>query len=170
MAHMSELGSDTPSVVMHDPPPAAAEDNLELINTEIASSLARQAGSSQRLDTKAVLLVGYAGAAASFLATQQHRQPVLAALAWASYGLSAGSGIWAYAVRLYQDVPEPRHLFNTYLGKTRAGTLTALAATRVSAFESNADKHSRKVRLWWISLSCLAVGLILTIAALAGAY
>jgi len=35
MAHMSELGSDTHSVVMHDPPPAAAEDNLELINTEI---------------------------------------------------------------------------------------------------------------------------------------
>lgn len=57
--------------------------------------------------------VGYAAAASSFLATR-HAQPVLAALAYAAYGLAAGFGIWAYAVRLYQDVPEPRQLFNGY--------------------------------------------------------
>lgn len=67
---------------------------LELINSEITASMARQADASQRLDTKAVLLVGYAGAAASFLATR-HAQPVLAALAYAAYGACAGAGIWA---------------------------------------------------------------------------
>ena len=66
-------------------------DARELINSEI-TSLARQAGSGQRLDTKAVLLVRYAGAAASFLATR-HVQPILAALAYAAYGLCVTTGI-----------------------------------------------------------------------------
>jgi hypothetical protein len=57
---------------------------LELINAEITASIARQASSGRNLDTKAVLLIGYAGAAASFLATR-HVQPVLAALAYAAY-------------------------------------------------------------------------------------
>jgi len=67
-------------------------DALELINSEITASLARQAGSGQRLDTKAVLLVRYAGAAASFLATR-HVQPILAALVYAPYGLCVTTGI-----------------------------------------------------------------------------
>jgi hypothetical protein len=142
---------------------------LELINSEITASLARQAGSGQRLDTKPVLLIGYAGAAASFLATR-HAQPVLAAFAYAAYAASAAAGIWGYAVRLYQDVPEPRRLFAEYLIKTRAQTLAALAATRVSAFEENVPKHGRKARLWWISFGSLGIGMVLTLLAITGTY
>lgn len=142
---------------------------LELINSEITASLARQAGASQRLDTKAVLIVGYAGFAASFMATQ-HPRLVLAAVAYGAYAAAAGLGIWAYAVRIYQDVPEPRRLLTGYLSKPRAQVLAVLAATRVTAFEANARKHTRKVRLWWISLSCLGIGTTLMIAALASTY
>jgi hypothetical protein len=140
-------------------------DALELLNSEISASLGRQAGSGQRLDAKTVLLVGYAGAAASFLATR-HAQHLLAALAYAGYGICAATGIWAYAVRIYQDVPEPRRLFTEYLPKTRAQTLAALAATRVRAFEDNAPKHARKARLWWISLGSLLIGMTLMLVAL----
>jgi hypothetical protein len=150
-------------------PLEADEATLELINSEIAAGLARQGSSSQRLDTKAMLLVGYAGAAASFLATQ-HPRHVLALVAYAAFAASAASGIWAYALRLYQDVPEPRRLFTGYLSAPRAQALAALAATRVEAFESNTETHARKVRLWWISLASLAIGTALMIAALASTY
>lgn len=144
-------------------------DALELLNTEITASLARQAGSGQRLDTKAVLLVGYAGAAASFLATR-HAQPVLAGLAYAAFAVCAATGIWAYAVRIYQDVPQPRRLFTDYLLRTKVQTLAALAATRVQAFENNAPKQRQKARRWWISLASLAIGMTLMLLALTSTY
>jgi multidrug transporter EmrE-like cation transporter len=142
---------------------------LELINSEITASLARQAGSGQRLDTKTVLLVGYVGAAASLLATR-HAQPILAGIAYAAFAACAAAGIWAYAVRIYQDVPEPRRLFTDYLPKTKTQTLAALAATRVQAFEKNVPKHGRKARLWWISLGSLAIGMTLMLLALTSPY
>jgi multidrug transporter EmrE-like cation transporter len=142
---------------------------LELINAEITASIARQASSGRNLDTKAVLLIGYAGAAASFLATRSS-QHVLAAVAYAAYAAAAGTGIWSAAVRVYQDVPEPRRLFTEYLARSRAETLAALAATRVDAFESNSRKQARKATGWWISLGCLAVGMILMILAVSSAY
>lgn len=144
-------------------------DALQLINSEITASLARQAGSGQRLDTKAVLLVGYAGAAASFLATR-HAQPILAGLAYAAYAACVATGIWAYAVRVYQDVPEPRQLFTAYLHKSKAQTLAALAATKVGAFEKNSPKHARKALRWWISLACLIIGMTLMLLALTSPY
>jgi hypothetical protein len=142
---------------------------LELINAEITASIARQASSGRNLDTKAVLLIGYAGAAASFLATR-HAQLLLAAFAYAAYATAAATGIWAAAVRVYQDVPEPRRLFTEYLTRSRAETLAALAASRVDAFESNTRKQARKATGWWISLGCLTAGVIFMILAVSGAY
>jgi multidrug transporter EmrE-like cation transporter len=142
---------------------------LELLNSEITASLERQAGSSQRLDTKAVLLVGYAGAAASFLATRR-AQPVLAGFAYATFAVCAAIGIWAYAVRIYQDVPDPRRLFTEYLPRTKAQTLAALAATRVQAFEDNAPKQRQKALRWWISLASLAIGMTLMLFSLTSPY
>jgi hypothetical protein len=142
---------------------------LELINSEITISMARQADAGKQLDTKAVFLVGYAGAASSFLATR-HAQPVLAAVAYVAYAACAVAGIWAYAVRLYQDVPAPSRLFNEYLLRSKAQTLAALAATRADVFESNARKHARKVRRWWTSLGSLAVGMTFMILALVGVH
>jgi len=142
---------------------------LELINAEITASIARQASSGRNLDTKAVLLIGYAGAAASFLATR-HAQPVLAAFAYAAFAAAFAAGIWAAAVREYQDVPEPRRLFTEYLARSRAEALAALAASRVGAFESNTRKQARKARGWWLSLGCLAVGMTLMLFALTSPY
>jgi RsiW-degrading membrane proteinase PrsW (M82 family) len=145
------------------------DDTLELINTEVTASLARLSDSGSSIDTKAAILVGYVAVAASFLATR-HAQPVLAALAYAAYGLSAVFGIWAYAVRLYQDVPDPRQLFNTYYTQPKAQVLAALAATRAEAYETNARKHAGKARRWWICVLSLVVGVVLMLFALTSAY
>jgi hypothetical protein len=144
-------------------------ETLELINAEVTASLARQSDAGGSIDTKAVILVGYAAAVASFLATR-HAEPVLAMLAYAAYGIAAGFGIWAYAVRFYQDVPEPRQLFNGYLSRPKAEVLAALAATRVEVFESNERKHVRKVRRWQISVVSLVVGVALMLLAMTKAY
>lgn len=149
--------------------PGLQADTLELINAEITSSLARQVASGASIDTKAVILVGYAGAASSFLATR-HSQPVLATLAYVAYAAAGGFGIWAYAIRMYQDVPSPRRLFDGYLTRPKPETLAALAATRVAAFENNASKYSQKAQYWLISLLSLAVGTIAMILALTSAY
>jgi len=140
-------------------------ETLELINTEVTASLERQFESGAQIDNKAIILVGYAAVASSFLATR-HAQPVLGGLAYAAYGMAAGFVIWAYAVRLYQDVPESRRLFNSYLTHPKAQVLATLAASRVEAFENNARKQSRKASRWWMSVLSLTIGLILMILAL----
>jgi hypothetical protein len=157
---------------MNDVTPAQLQqhaETLELINNEVITSLSRQSDAGSSIDTKAVILVGYAGAGSAFLATR-HAEPVLAALAYAAYGIAAVFGVWAYAVRLYQDVPEPRQLFNDYLARPKAQALAALAATRVEAFESNNRKHVRKARRWWISVVSLIAGGTLMLLALTSAY
>ena len=141
-------------------------ETLELINAEITASLARQSESGARIDTKAIVVVGYAAAAASFLVTR-HAQPVLAAFTYAAYAAAAGLGIWSYAIRSYEDVPTPRSLFNAYWDRARTDVLAALAAARVPAFETNAVKHGRKARLWLVSLLTLMAGVALMLLSLA---
>jgi hypothetical protein len=144
-------------------------ETLELINNEVTAILAAQYDSAARIDTKAAILVGYAGAAASFLATR-HSRPVIAALAYVAFGAAVGFGIWAYGVYFFEIVPKPRALFNRYRKRTKAEALAALAATRVKVIESNAGKIDQKVKRWWISLGLLTVGMVLMISAIAGAH
>src|SRR5260370_9814981 len=76
-------------VTPKEPEPQA--ETLDLINSEISASLARQSDSGKNIDTEAVVLVGYAVAAAAFLATR-HAQPLLAALAYIAYAAAAPFG------------------------------------------------------------------------------
>jgi hypothetical protein len=145
--------------------PELQPDTLELINSELADRLERQAQTSSQIDTKAALLVGYAAAAGTILATH-HSQPVLTWLALAALAAAATFGVWAYAVGTYQDVPDPRHLFNVYARGPKSDALAALAARRVRAFESNESRHQRKAARWRISLVALLIGVALMFAAL----
>src|SRR5260370_23859260 len=118
-------------VTPKEPEPQA--ETLDLINSEISASLARQSDSGKNIDTKAVVLVGYAVAAAAFLATR-HAQPVLAALAYIAYAAAGSFGIWAYPIPPYHDVPDPRELFNGDFGPPQASGAPALGAKQEEAF------------------------------------
>ena len=144
-------------------------ETLELINNEVTAILAAQYDSAARIDTKAAILVGYAGVAASFLATR-HSRPVVAALAYVAFGAAAGFGIWAYGVYFFETVPKPRTLFNKYRKRPKVEALAALAATRVKVIERNSGKIDQKVKRWWISLGLLIVGMVLMISAIASAH
>lgn len=139
--------------------------NLELINSEITGRLSRQIDSGSRLDTKAVVLAGFAATAAQFLAVR-HPQPLLAGFAFAAYGAAFALAAATFALRTYGDVPEPRGLLDGYVARPKEKTLGALAARRVAIFEENAKKHERKAKLWRWSLVCLSLGLALSVAAI----
>jgi hypothetical protein len=139
-------------------------ETLTLINNELTSRLDRQAGSLANLDNKAVIVIGYALAAATFLATR-HAQPVLATSAYGAFAVAAGFGIMVVAIRNYQDI-EPRPLFTGYASRSRAVTLAAVAAKRVKHFEFNRDRLNRKAWQWWASLSALVIGTVLMVAAI----
>ena len=162
-AHMPTSRVSTQQLTKH-------AENLEVINTEISASLARQSASGDRIDSKSVFLVGYAGAASSFLATRHLQQPLLAGLAFAAFAAAAVLGILAYAVRLHLDVPEPRVLLTKYVTESRTQTLAALAASRVMAFEANSAGHRAKRALWWLSLCSIATGMVLMILSLIRIY
>jgi hypothetical protein len=140
-------------------------ETLELVNSELAARLGRQAGSTAKIDTKAIALAGYAVVAASFLATQ-HPQPVLAGLAYAAYVAALGLSIFAYAIGSHRDVPDPRRLLNGYALRPKPEVLAALAAERVKAFEINAGRQARRVRFWRASLIALAVGVTLMVVSI----
>ncbi len=152
------------AVVTTNRPPLQA-DTLELINSELADRLKRVSDAGSQIDTKAVLLVGYAGASAAFLVTQ-HPQPVLAGLAYSAYAAAAVFGIWVYAVSTYEDVPKARRLFNEYAMRQKPEALAALAAQRVNAIEVNARKNQQKARRWQAALITLVIGVALMLAAL----
>jgi hypothetical protein len=143
--------------------PRLETEALDLINAEVTARLERQAIGDGQIDTKAIVLVGYAGAASAFLATRPF-QPVLAGIAFAAYAAAAAAGLWAYAVGTYQDVPDPRWIFDRYAASPRSEALAALAATRVEAFECNARQQKTKIRRWWVSLTALMIGIVLMVA------
>jgi hypothetical protein len=139
-------------------------ETLDLINSELAGLLDRQSDSLDRIDTKATLVIGYALAAASFLATQ-HPELILAVLAYVAFATAAGLGIVTLAVRDYDEL-KPRPLFVGYAGRSRASTLAALGALRVKAFECNGRKLDQKAKQWQISIAVLVLGTLLMILAI----
>jgi hypothetical protein len=140
-------------------------DTLELIHAELSARLDRLSDGAAKVDNKAIVLIGYAGAAASFLAT---RKPefVLAALAYVAYAVAAVFGIFASAARNYQDPIREPGFPGGYLGKSKPAALLRLVYWQVKALEHNRKYQIGKVRLWWISLAALAVGMVLMVASL----
>lgn len=101
-------------------------DTLELIHPELSARLDRLSDGATKVDNKAVALIGYAGAAASFLTTQKP-EFVLAALAYVAYAVAAVFGIWASAAHLYQDPVHRPGFPGGYLGKSKPAALLRLA-------------------------------------------
>lgn len=142
-------------------------ETLDLINIEVTASLASQSDDSAKIDTKAVVLVGYAGAAATFLATLHAQvQPVLAALAYAAFAMAAGFGIGVFAVSRFAIVPKPRGLFEGYAAGSKAEALVFLAASKAKAYESNDARQKKKARRWRTSLAALGCGIPLMVVSI----
>jgi hypothetical protein len=142
-------------------------DTLDLINTEVTASLASLSDTGARVDTKAIVLVGYAGAAATFLATwHANTNHILAILAYIAYGAAAACGIGVFAVSTFMIVPDPQELVEGYGKQPKAKTLLSLVATKAQAFKINVSRNTKKVQLWRASLIALACGMPLMLVSI----
>jgi DNA-directed RNA polymerase subunit L len=108
-------------------------------------------------------MIGYALAAATFLATR-HAQPVLAGIGYAAFAAALGFGIAAMAIRNYDDLA-PTTLLG-YLSWSPAQTRAARLANQVQTFESNKEKQKIKADHWRNSLIALIFGTLITVPAI----
>jgi len=131
-------------------------DTLTMINNEIADRISRQSDSLDKIDNKAVLVVGYVLAVVSFLATRQV-QPILATFAYSAYAVAAIAGLASLAIRPYLDT-NPIQLIG-YARRSPADTLPTIIASQAKVLRFNSRKQRTKVRNWWISVGGLAVGM-----------
>ncbi|MER8098571.1 hypothetical protein [Streptomyces goshikiensis] len=136
------------------------ESNLELINSEIASRMARQSEAGAKVDTKAVFVVGFAATAAQFLAARPF-EPYTGAAAFVAYAAAISAGIWIFSLAKYEDI-DPRAVLDDHGRDEKSATLVALAATRVTMFKTNSEVHRRKTQRWNVSLAALALGICLS--------
>ncbi|WP_262062925.1 hypothetical protein [Streptomyces sp. STR69] len=136
------------------------EPTLELINSELASRLARQTESGAKVETKAVFLVGFAATAAQFLASRGF-EPFTGAAAFGAYACAVVFGVSIFNLAEYEDI-KPREVLENHGRSSKGAALVALAATRVGMFEKNALVHTRKTKRWTVSLTALAVGVCLS--------
>ncbi len=97
------------------------EQTLELINSELAARLARQAESGAKVDTKAIFLVGFAATAAQSPASRNF-EPFTGAAAFTAYAVAIGYGISIFNLAECEDF-EARVTLDTYAGATRGAAL-----------------------------------------------
>jgi hypothetical protein len=142
----------------------AQVQTLELINNEMAARLARQSDSIGKVDTKAVVVVGFVATAAQFLAAHKP-QPILAGIAFAAYAVALVAGVLAFRVAEYKDLEADR-LLEDNARRTKAQALMQLAATRSGIFVENRAQLNRKGTCWTVSLCAVSVGLVLSTVAL----
>lgn len=136
------------------------ESNLELINSEIASRMARQSEAGAKVDTKAVFVVGFAATAGQFLAARSF-EPYTGTAAFVAYAVAIGAGISVFSLAKYEDI-DPRAVLDGHGRGEKSATLIVLAATRVTMFETNGEVHRRKTKRWTISLTATVVGICLS--------
>lgn len=142
----------------------AQKGTLELINSELAARLARQADSGAKVDTEAIFLVGFVATAAQFLAFRSF-EPFTGTAAFAAYAVAVGFGISVFNLAEYEDI-KPREALDTYARSEKGATLGALAGTRVEMFEKNARLHQRKTKRWTVALAAVAAGIVLSTVSL----
>lgn len=140
------------------------KETLELINSELAARLTRQADSGAKVDAKAIFLVGFAATAAQFLASRSF-EPFTGAVSFAAYAGAIGFGISVFNLAEYDDI-KPREVLDTYARSEKGATLGALAGTRVGMFEKNARLHQRKTKRWTVALVAVAAGIVLSTVSL----
>jgi hypothetical protein len=137
-------------------------DAWKLLNSELSARLTRQDASMARVETKAIVVLGFAATAAQFLSTKNpFKTPwsiLFAVLAFVAYGLAFAVGIWSFRVAKFADL-EGRRLLQLHT-ESELELLGKLIGTREEIFTRNAKSAKKKAQAWWWSLYLLAAGLL----------
>lgn len=140
-------------------------ETLELINAELGQRQAGVTAAATAVQARSVLLIGFAAAAAQFLATRAGA-PGLQRAAFAGYAVSAACGVAALAVRPAAAAPAADVLVEDLAHQSRAEALARLAAARVALLRADTGRQRRRTGLWWAAVASLAVATVLAIVAI----
>ena len=144
-------------------------ETLRILADVIRDRLVVQRDAIERMETKAVFLLGVAVTAAQFVITADGLNPWWQGFALAAYGLSFIYGLVVVAPYRHNYPPEPKVLFEEYHDSSPRAVLNVLAATRAVAFEINVKAARRKTKAWWRTLVLLVVAVALSgVAAVSG--
>jgi uncharacterized membrane protein len=136
----------------------------ELVAAAVEKERDRQAGHAESLDSKAGILLGFAGVVIALRGLGRNSL-------WSTVGvlltvLAAASSVMAFAPRPFA-VLEVRHLRNHYLRAAQAFTRLTLLDTEIEIMEATATLVRRKARFLLIGLvllllgiACIAIGIL----------
>ena len=138
----------------------AAATSLELIAGVVASELEAQERRGDALDSKAGLVLGFAGVLVG-LGTGHRANSVLDLLGFASAALAAVTALASLAARPFLTM-DPTSLRVHYLGSPPAWTQLRMMDTRITSFRRTQHVLRRKGRLLRLAAIALAGSTVLT--------
>jgi hypothetical protein len=140
-------------------------ETLEMVNAELTERHTRQAASNASLETRSLLLAGFAAVAGPVLAAR-NAQPGLQWTALGGYAVSLAAGVATLAVGSLRDAPPARTLVEDYGRQPKAQALARLAAARVAVLQENSARQRRKAQCWWVALAALGTATLLSVLAI----
>lgn len=138
---------------------------MEVVSSEFDALRTLQADSIQALDTKAGVVLGFAGTIMAVLAVMQRADTTwLSIVGFLLIAVAAGLGVWAMLPRDFHYWPKPSVLLNDYMLKDpdapTTGSREQILADKVNAYEQNEKILAGKARLVTWSAVSLGAGII----------
>lgn len=138
---------------------------MEVVSAEFDALRTLQADSIQALDTKAGVVLGFAGTIMAVLAVMQQTDTTwLSIIGFLLIAVAAGLGVWAMLPRDFHYWPKPSVLLNDYMLKDpdvpTTGSREQILADKVNAYEQNEKILAGKARLVTWSAVSLGAGII----------
>lgn len=133
----------------------------EMLSEEGRYLLDSQRAAGERIETKAAVVIGAALTAAQFVATRELHSYWLP-LALAAYLVAIGAGLVCVRPRTFDNIGLEQLLKGLWwYPKGRAAA--EIVNNRNLAVKANARRHQSRVTWFWLSLTTLALGAIMSV-------
>lgn len=131
----------------------------ELLNDEVTARLSGLRTASERIETKATFLAGFAVTASTVLLDagplDWPRRVVLVL-----FGLAFASSVFAFAVWRWDEPPHPQRAIEMYAKAPRIEALAGIVGTKAQAYADNQTRQELKANAWYAAAGLLAVALL----------
>jgi hypothetical protein len=142
-------------------------ETLELIYNEVRDALNMQFQSMEGLNTKASVIIGFAGVIIGIsLQLYSQSNSYLFGSCMTLFMISIFLSFSAYKVKDYKRAPKPRELTVKYLNEDEKKVKKQLIDYFIQSFEDNKTKIEEKVKYINYSLIFLFLGLIVLISSI----
>jgi hypothetical protein len=142
-------------------------ETLDLIYNEVKDALNMQFQSMEGLNTKASVIIGFAGVIIGIsLQLYSQSNSYLFGSCMTLFMISIFLSFFAYKVESYRRDPKPRKLTENYLREEGKNVKKKLIDNSIQSYENNKNRIEKKVKYINDSLIFLFVGLIVLISSI----